>query len=83
VCLAIPLRVQKIDGVMAQVELGGILRQVSLMLTPEAREGDYVLVHTGFAIGVLDEEEAQKTLALFAEMEELAEMEEAARERDA
>jgi hydrogenase expression/formation protein HypC len=83
VCLAIPLRVQKIEGVMAQVELGGILRQVSLMLTPEAREGDYVLVHTGFAIGVLDEEEAQKTLALFAEMEELAEMEEAARERDA
>jgi hydrogenase expression/formation protein HypC len=81
-CLAIPLRVQKIDGAMAQVELGGVLRQVSLMLTPEAREGDYVLVHTGFAISVLDEEEAQKTLALFAEIEELAELEEAARAQD-
>jgi hydrogenase expression/formation protein HypC len=76
-CLAIPLRIQKIEGVMAQVELGGVLRDVSLMLTPEAQVGDYVLVHTGFAISVLDEEEAHKTLALFAEIEE------AARERDA
>ena len=69
-CLAVPLRVQRIDGAMAEVELGGVLRQVSLMLTPEARIGDYVLVHTGFAISVLDETEAQETLALFAELEE-------------
>ena len=69
-CLAVPLRVQRIDGAMAEVELGGVLRQVSLMLTPEARIGDYVLVHTGFAISVLDEAEAQETLALFAELEE-------------
>lgn len=71
-CLAIPVRVEKIDGAMAKVELGGVLRDVSLVLTPEAKEGDYVLVHTGFAISVLDEEEAQQTLALFAEMGEAA-----------
>ena len=69
-CLAIPLRIQSVDGAMAEVELGGVLRQVSLMLTPEAKVGDWVLVHTGFAINVLDEEEAQQTLALFAELEE-------------
>jgi hydrogenase expression/formation protein HypC len=60
---------------MAQVELGGVLREVSLALTPEAEVGDYVLVHTGFAINVLDEKEAQETLRLFAEMEEAADAE--------
>ena len=69
-CLAIPLRVEHIEGDMARVELGGVSREVSVMLTPEARVGDYVLVHTGFAISVLDEEEAAETLALFAELAE-------------
>lgn len=49
--------------------MGGVGRPVSLVLTPEARVGDYVLVHTGFAISVLDEQEAQETLALFAQLE--------------
>jgi len=70
VCLAVPLCVTSIDGSTAEVELGGVSLQISLLLTPEARVGDYVLVHTGFAIGVLDEEEAQETLALLAELEE-------------
>jgi len=70
VCLAIPLRVSSIDGTVAEVELSGVSRRISLILTPEASVGDYVLVHTGFAIGVLDEEEAQQTLALLAELEE-------------
>ena len=69
-CLAVPLRITAIDGDMATVEMGGVMRQVSLVLTPEARVGDYVLVHTGFAINVLDEEEARETLALFAELDE-------------
>jgi len=69
-CLAVPLRITAIDGDLASVEMGGVSRQVSLVLTPEARVGDYVLVHTGFAINVLDEEEARETLALFAELEE-------------
>lgn len=69
-CLAVPLRVKHIEGTVAEVEIGGVLRRVSLMLTPEARVGDYVLVHTGFAIGLLNEQEAQETLALLAELEE-------------
>jgi hydrogenase expression/formation protein HypC len=69
-CLAVPLRVVRVEGTMAEVELGGVQRQVSLMLTPEAQVGNYVLVHTGFAISVLDEKEAQETLALFAELDE-------------
>lgn len=69
-CLAVPLRVKSIDGTVAEVELSGVSRRISLILTPEASVGDYVLVHTGFAIGVLDEEEAQQTLALLAELEE-------------
>lgn len=71
-CLAVPLRIVRIEGAMAEVELGGVIRQVSLVLTPEAQVGDYVLVHTGFAISRLDEQEAQETLALFAELEEAA-----------
>jgi hydrogenase expression/formation protein HypC len=75
-CLAVPLQVKRIDGVMAEVEMGGVSREISLALTPEAQVGDYVLVHTGFAISVLDEAEALETLALFAELEEAAQMEE-------
>lgn len=69
-CLAVPLRIKSIKGTLAEVEMGGVLLKVSLILTPEAQEGDYVIVHTGFAISVLNEEEAQETLALFAELEE-------------
>jgi hydrogenase expression/formation protein HypC len=69
-CLAIPVRVNEINGTMARIELDGILRDVSLALTPEARVGDYVLIHTGYAISVLDEAEAQETLKLFDELAE-------------
>lgn len=75
-CLAIPTQIKSIDGLMAEVEMGGVRRRVSLVLTPEARVGDYVIVHTGFAISVLDEEEAQESLRLFAEMAALMEEEE-------
>ncbi|MBN1642980.1 MAG: HypC/HybG/HupF family hydrogenase formation chaperone [Anaerolineae bacterium] len=67
-CLAIPTLVKSIDGQMAQVEIGGVERTISLALTPEARVGDYVIVHTGFSLSVLDQEEAQETLRLFAEI---------------
>jgi hydrogenase expression/formation protein HypC len=69
-CLAIPTLIKSIDGQQAEVEIGGVRRAISLVLTPEAKVGDYVIVHTGFAISVLDEEEARETLALFAELEE-------------
>lgn len=67
-CLAIPAVITSIEGMMAQAEIGGVGRTISLMLTPEAQEGDYVLVHTGFAIGVVDEKEAQETLQLLREL---------------
>ncbi len=67
-CLAVPVLVQKIEGTQAVVELGGVTRTISLMLTPEVRVGDYVLVHAGYAIGTIDEEEANKTLRLLEEM---------------
>ena len=71
-CLAIPTLIRTIDGQQAEVEIGGVQRAISLALTPEAQVGDYVIVHTGFAISVLDEEDAQETLRMFAEMASLA-----------
>jgi hydrogenase expression/formation protein HypC len=53
----------------ASVDFGGVVRQASLAYLPEAVVGDYVLVHAGFAISRLDEEEAQATLLLLAELE--------------
>ena len=69
-CLAIPARVKSIEGVEAEVEIGGVSRRASIMLTPEAKVGDYVLLHTGYAINVIDEEEAEETLKLFEEIAE-------------
>jgi hydrogenase expression/formation protein HypC len=67
-CLAVPARIVSINGDMATINLGGVSREASLSLTPEARVGDYVLLHAGFAIQTLDEAEAQETLDLFAQM---------------
>lgn len=67
-CLAVPARIVSITGNMATIDLGGVSREASLSLTPEARVGDYVLLHAGFAIQTLNEAEAQETLQLFAEM---------------
>ena len=67
-CLAVPVRVKAIDGSEAEVELGGISRRISIMLTPEVKVGDYVLLHTGYAISVIDEKEAEETLRLLAGM---------------
>ena len=67
-CLAIPVAIRKIEGTNAMVEIGGVMRTISLALTPEAKAGNYVLVHAGYAIGIVDEEEAQETLKLFEEM---------------
>ena len=66
-CLAIPVRIVSRDGEAAVVDLGGIHKEISLALTPDAAVGDYVIVHVGYAIGRLDPAEAERTLALFAE----------------
>jgi hydrogenase expression/formation protein HypC len=74
-CLAIPALIRSIEDKEAEVEVGGITRRISLWLTPEARVGDYVLVHTGYAINVLDQKEAEETLTLLRQIAELAEEE--------
>jgi hydrogenase expression/formation protein HypC len=60
-CLAVPAKVVQCDGDQAVVDLQGNTLQVSKLLTPEANEGDWVLVHAGFAIAQLDEAEARET----------------------
>ncbi len=72
-CLAVPAKILAITpDQLATVDFGGVQRVISVQLLPEARVGDYVLIHTGFAIGVIDETEAQETLSLLREMEEAA-----------
>lgn len=75
-CLAIPARVKSIDGFEGEVEIGGVGRTISLMLTPDAKIGDYVYVHTGFAISVVDEDEALESLHLLRELAETYPMDE-------
>lgn len=76
-CLAIPGKVVLIeekDGVRCgRIEFGGISRQACLDFVPEAKVGDYVMVHVGFAISVVDKEEAERTYALLESMGALAE----------
>ena len=68
-CLAIPALVVAIDALNATVDIAGVRKDISIALVPEVIIGDYVIVHVGFAIGVVDPEEAQRTLALFAEFD--------------
>ena len=68
-CLAVPVKVKSIQGDEAEVEAGGTTYKASIRLTPEVKVGDYVLLHTGYAISILDREEAEQTLALFQEWE--------------
>ena len=81
-CLAVPGKILEIhedpDPTLrrAQVDFGGIRKEVSLAFTPEAASGDYVLVHVGFALNVVDPAEAQKIFEYLAEMDALAEAQE-------
>jgi hydrogenase expression/formation protein HypC len=72
-CLAIPALIKSIEGLEAEADIGGIGRRISLRLTPEAKVGDYVLVHTGFAINVIDPADAEETLRILREMAEFVE----------
>lgn len=67
-CLAIPAKIESKDGVKATVGLDGVRTSVSLQLVPEAKVGDWVLVHAGLAITILDEKEAKETYDLLSEM---------------
>jgi len=74
-CLAIPGKVIEIDAtvspIMGKVSFGGIKKEVCLELVPEVQVGNYVIVHVGFAISMMDEEEAQETLKLIDQMNDL------------
>jgi hydrogenase expression/formation protein HypC len=80
-CLAVPGRILTIEGDdpvlrAGRVDFSGIVKRVNLSYVPEAAIGDFVLVHVGFAISVVDEEEAQKVFAYLSEMGDLAELDE-------
>lgn len=69
-CLAIPARVvELLENDCAVVELGGVRKEISLALVDGVEVGDYVIVHVGYALNRLDQEEAEKTLQLFAELD--------------
>jgi hydrogenase expression/formation protein HypC len=78
-CLGIPGKVVSIVGddplyKTGKIDFGGVLKEISLAYTPEAQLGDYVIVHAGFAISVVDEEEAMQVFQYLKEMGELAEL---------
>jgi len=78
-CLAVPGKITSISGEdlltrTGRIDFGGILKEASLAYVPEAQVGDYVIVHVGFAISRVDEEEAQQVFGYLREMEELEEL---------
>lgn len=78
-CLAIPGKLLDVSGEdplarSGRVSFGGVVKEVSLAYVPEAKAGDYVIVHVGFALSVVDEEEARRTLEYLKEMDELSEL---------
>lgn len=70
-CLALPARVMALrEGNLATVDVGGVRKEISLGLVEDVEVGAYVLVHVGYALCRIDEEDAQETLAMFAELAE-------------
>ena len=79
-CLAVPGKIESIEGAdpilrSGRVSFGGVIKQVNLAYVPEAKVGDYVLVHVGFAINTIDEEEANQVFEYLRQMGDLAELE--------
>ncbi len=71
-CLAIPARIEELTTPgNATVNLGGVRKEISLALVDDAGVGDYVIVHVGYALQKLDQDEAERTLAMFAELSQL------------
>jgi hydrogenase expression/formation protein HypC len=81
-CLAIPGKVERITGadplsLMGKVNFGGVFKEISLAFVPEVNIGDYVIVHAGFALSIVDEAEAQKVFEYLEQIGELGESREA------
>lgn len=66
-CLAVIGRITRRKGQTATVNVLGVLREISVVLVPKARTGDYVMIHAGFAINTIDEQEARRTEAIIRE----------------
>jgi hydrogenase expression/formation protein HypC len=85
-CLGVPGKVVEfvedspLGMTMARVSFGGIIKEICLAYVPEVEVGDYVIVHAGFALNAIDEEEAMEVFAMLKEMQELADLEELERE---
>lgn len=80
-CLAIPGKVETITGEdpilrMGRINFGGVIKEASLAYVPEVKIGDYVIVHVGFALSIVDEAEAQQVFEYLRQMDELAELKE-------
>jgi hydrogenase expression/formation protein HypC len=80
-CLAIPGKIESITGDepltrLARINFGGMVKQASLAYVPEARVGEYVIVHVGFALSIVDEVEAQKVFEYLRQMDDFAELRE-------
>ena len=67
-CLGVPMQVKSIEGEVAVCEIDGVRREASLMMVDGVSVGDFVLIHAGFAIEVLDREDAEETLRIFREV---------------
>ena len=67
-CLGIPAKVLKIEGDIAEVEVSGVVRKAGLHILPDAKVGNWVILHAGLAIQILNEEEAQETLELLEQV---------------
>ena len=78
-CLAVPGKITEIyqnnDLLMGKIDFGGVVREACLAYVPEARVGDYTIIHVGFALNLIDEKEALETLALLEEISEMEPME--------
>jgi len=68
-CLAIPAKIIKIEGNLAQVDMAGVKREADIRMVKDAKVGEYVLIHAGFAIEKMVKKDAEETLKLFREME--------------
>mgnify|MGYP000173807182 CR=1 FL=1 len=71
-CLGIPAKVVEIKGTTAVVDYGGYLREVDILLQPDVKVGDYVIVHAGAVIAKIDEKEALETIKLWKEVLEIS-----------
>jgi hydrogenase expression/formation protein HypC len=74
-CLGVTAKVIKIDGQKADVEFDGVTQTISIAMTPEVKIGEYVMIHAGFAISIIDEKQALETMDLFVEIKKMMEEE--------